>query len=102
MLGVPFGVQKTTYVLINIMALRSLEQLFDTVVGDTYQEKLNTLSLCNCCERHKVNRPMYFSHWLDLPRSNRFDYSCECNCRHISRWICRQCPYEPESEDVVH
>lgn len=80
---------------------QNMKQVFDSVIGDTYQEKLNTLSLCNCCERHRNNRPLFFSHWLDLPLSNQQKNGCECNCRHIARWICRQCPYEPESEDVV-
>lgn len=79
----------------------NMKQLFDTVIGDTYQDKLNTLSLCNCCERHRNNRPSGFSHWLDLPQSNQQKNGCNCNCRHIARWICRECPYEPGPEDVV-
>lgn len=85
----------------NIFILMAHKQLFATVIGDTYQEKLNTLSLCNCCERHKINRPRIFTHWLELPFSNNYETNCSCNCRHVARWICRECTYEPEPEDVV-
>ena len=79
--------------------MTTVQQAFATVIGDTYQDKLNTLSLCNCCERHQTNRPRHFSHWFELPFSNNCEYTCPCDCRHIARWICRQCTYEPDPED---
>lgn len=76
-------------------------QEIDDVFGDNYQDKLNTLSMCTCCERHMINRPRFFSHWFELPFSYLPDNTCQCNCRHVSRWICRQCPYEQETNTDV-
>jgi len=81
--------------------MTTVQQEIDSVIGNTYQDKLNTLSQCNCCERHKINRPRIFSHWFDLPYSNLTENTCHCECRHIARWICRQCPYEPEPVDIL-
>jgi len=69
-----------------------LQDMIDNVPGLSYQDKLNHLSECNCCERHKTNRPTTFIPWYEIPRTNYgyFNYSCSCECRHISRYICRQ------------
>ena len=74
----------------------------NNVPGNTYQDKLNLLNKCNCCKRHKINKPSVFSLW-DESASNYTpqilstftddDVYCSCTCRHVSRMICRQ--YEP-------
>ena len=60
--------------------------------GITYQDKLDGLNKCNCCERHKKYKPSVFAFW-DTTHVN-FSNSppeCECDCRHIARIICRHC-----------
>jgi hypothetical protein len=70
----------------------TITEIFNEIKGDTYQEKLNTLNLCNCCEKHKINRPKIFEPWKELPFHNRQDIQCPCDCRHMARFICRQHP----------
>ena len=74
-----------------------LLDLFDTVIGDNYNDKLYNLSLCECCDRHKTNKPFLFITWVETPpKENQVtSLSCTCMCRHISRHICRQCPDIP-------
>ena len=71
--------------------------LFDTVIGDNYNDKLYNLSLCECCDRHKTNKPFLFITWVETPpkENQATSLSCTCMCRHISRHICRQCPDIP-------
>ena len=59
--------------------------------GETFQEKLNTLSECNCCDRHQHARPSVFAPWVDTAFSGTQDTPCQCKCRHLARIICRQC-----------
>jgi hypothetical protein len=67
---------------------------FNNVPGDTFQEKLDHLSNCNCCDRHQINKPLAFFAWCELPFNNLRNYdndnNCKCNCRHVARFICRQ------------
>ena len=65
-------------------------QAVSMVDGITWQEKLHTLSRCNCCFRHQKNKPFIFGMYKDLPLSNLPPNLCDCNCRHIARFICRQ------------
>ncbi len=68
-----------------------LQQRFDDVPGLTYQDKLNHLSNCNCCDRHQVNKPTVFSAWHETPfHNNQTIHQCMCDCRHVARFICRQ------------
>lgn len=68
-----------------------LFQTIDNVPGDSYQDKLNHLANCNCCERHQVNKPTVFAPWHETPFHNtQATYPCMCNCRHVARFICRQ------------
>ena len=55
------------------------------------QTALNTLSQCNCCQRHQQNKPVVLAKWIELPISERKsdDEECHCDCRHIARFICR-------------
>ena len=60
------------------------------------------LNKCKCCERHKQNRPKKFEIWdinnkqqdqLPKIKSRELQFSqldaCACDCRHLSRWLCR-------------
>lgn len=68
------------------------------------QLMLDKLAQCNCCQKHKLNKPKLYVKWIDTiynkglypqisntnPLTN--DLYCKCNCRHNARMICRQCP----------
>lgn len=49
------------------------------------------LSKCNCCSRHKTNRPQKMSDSPDYPfhNNNNGNLDCTCMCRHASRMIVR-------------
>ena len=73
-----------------------LHQTIDNVPGGSYQDKLNHLSNCNCCERHLVNKPTVFAPWYETPFNYTQNiYPCMCNCRHVARIICRQANVTP-------
>ena len=66
-------------------------QEFNNIYGLTWQEKLDYLALCKCCDRHQMNKPTIFKTWVDNNTPLLFHYnSCNCKCRHIARFICRQ------------
>lgn len=67
------------------------------VPGNTYQDKLNFLSTCNCCHRHCMNKPMVFTCWKETTSEYDGPRDCNCDCRHVARFICRQY----ENPDVV-
>ena len=72
---------------------------FDNVNGITWQDKLDTLAKCKCCERHQINKPLVFSKWDETEQSKLFTESpCPCLCRHMARQICRKWtpPGEPK------
>jgi hypothetical protein len=69
-----------------------LQNKIDSIEGSKYQEKLDYLNKCNCCEKHKINRPNRFSPWIELPFHNDQTLTCACDCRHMARLICRQHP----------
>ena len=69
----------------------NIQQTIDNIPGTNYQDKLNHLANCNCCERHQVNKPTIFMAWQETPfHNNQFTHPCMCNCRHVARFICRQ------------
>jgi len=49
------------------------------------------LNTCNCCERHKVNRPKCLEKYIEtnFKANDKSKYNCQCQCRHITRFICR-------------
>ena len=71
-------------------------EMFKEIDGNTPQEKLNTLANCNCCDRHKKNKPIIFQYWRDIEHTNSNQemniLDCGCDCRHSARMICRKCP----------
>lgn len=66
--------------------------LFKSIDGETWEEKLDTLNRCDCCERHKKDKPSIISPWKDTPltRTRLSHHECHCECRHLARFICRQ------------
>jgi len=67
-----------------------LGRAFKAIPGDTWGAKLSQCSSCNCCVRHKKNKPSQLSFWVELPFQGTQDHECGCNCRHMARFICRQ------------
>ena len=60
------------------------------------------LNQCNCCERHKVDKPYKYELWSEKNYADgatvkdgsvqaRNIQDCSCDCRHLSRWLCRGC-----------
>jgi hypothetical protein len=59
------------------------------IEGESWQDKINTLNKCNCCPRHKINRPTNMQVWYELPINSYGPPACTCDCRHMARHICR-------------
>ena len=79
-----------------------ISTLIDGIPGNTNQDKLNHLSQCNCCLKHKINKPRVFMpcdetsavYTPNLLASFTFrEQLCPCFCRHMARQICRR--FEP-------
>lgn len=54
------------------------------------EEVVETLGKCDCCERHKINRPKKLAPWVDTDFHDTVIRSCPCHCRQFSRFICRE------------
>lgn len=58
------------------------------------QQVVKTLSSCNCCIRHKKNRPntlnTYSFNLLNHIFKNNKSTMCQCPCRHMARFICKE------------
>jgi|MDTC01.1.fsa_nt_gb hypothetical protein len=82
-------------VLSNTYDFSNLIIQINAIEGDSMEAKLAMLNQCNCCDRHQTNKPKAFTPWYDC-ESNKMMWhesfiQCECNCRHMARWICRAC-----------
>ena len=75
----------------NTRVVLLIDNAIDSIPGNNYQDKLNYLNTCNCCERHKNNKPSLFTFWTETQQNTDYTIrNCRCNCRHVSRIICRQ------------
>jgi hypothetical protein len=54
------------------------------------EEIVETFSKCECCERHKINRPKNLAPWVETTFHGTVKNICPCNCRQFSRMICRK------------
>jgi len=54
------------------------------------EEVVKILGMCDCCERHKINRPKKMAPWVDTEFHGTTIKSCPCHCRQFSRFICRE------------
>ena len=77
----------------------SLDSMFSSIPGITWQDKLDFLAVCNCCVRHTWNKPYKFSppaiyrsrkHLRPEIGDDGRITACTCPCRHQARFICRQ------------
>lgn len=50
---------------------------------------LSTFTACKCCERHQENKPDGSSVWQETDFIWREKGNCNCECRHLSRFLCR-------------
>lgn len=63
------------------------------------QQAVMVLNGCRCCDRHQINKPSMFVLWATgdlvdckLKTGEEILYNlqtCDCDCRHLSRWLCR-------------
>lgn len=51
---------------------------------------LKTFASCKCCARHQKNKPKTLTKWIDTTIPETQYTSCPCQCRNLSRWICRE------------
>jgi len=52
------------------------------------EKKLKKYSECNCCEKHKKDRPTRWDPMIELPFKGTQDRACSCPCRHNARLLC--------------
>lgn len=76
----------------------------ECIVALSNQLILDKLALCNCCQKHQINKPKLYLTWIDTSPNNGLipetsnthhitgELYCKCDCRHNSRMICRNCP----------
>ena len=70
----------------------NLCSFINTNLDNEVKNKLvEVLNQCNCCDRHKISRPLKYESWVETTFHNTQEYDCSCKCRHFSRWICRTC-----------
>ena len=62
---------------------------------------IEDLGNCTCCDRHQRYRPLFVIHPSNLPETPRSEKApfiapwpspyetCDCRCRHFSRFLCR-------------
>ncbi len=72
-----------------------------------FDEYVKALDRCDCCERHKTNRPTHFYdsgwnvHTPAPPRMAKLNKcKCKCPCRHMSRICCVSTL--PEWEPIIN
>jgi hypothetical protein len=53
------------------------------------KDVFQTFAACNCCNRHQINKPKQLKLWHENPFHFTQQKSCNCACRHISRFLCR-------------
>lgn len=76
--------------------VESYLNIFNYSERKTIMQDLNT---CDCCPRHKANRPTLTDFMkgtmerVNIPRSNNvlktYEYKCNCKCRQLARSVCR-------------
>lgn len=73
-----------------------LKMPFEMNIQCKVNEVLKDLAACDCCEKHKKNRPTKWGPWVELPYHDTSVHddpeSCRCPCRHNARILCRMHP----------
>ena len=71
-----------------------IEKSVDKIPGKTLEEKLKHCNDCNCCIRHQHLKPdklKFQTDWEEEAKPLWVYNTCPCDCRHMARFICRQC-----------
>ena len=80
---------------------RSFAHLLNDYVNDK-SHLFNCLSKCNCCSRHRCDRPFSITTGLypgftesfpTIKDDDFYDNNCQCKCRHTMRHLCRTSHY---------
>tara|TARA_Y100000992_G_scaffold74660_1_gene47140 strand:+ start:1840 stop:2325 length:486 start_codon:yes stop_codon:yes gene_type:complete len=50
---------------------------------------LSVFTACKCCKRHQINKPDGSSVWEETEFNWTDHCDCKCQCRHLSRFLCR-------------
>jgi len=70
-----------------------LHNMFKNIRGNTWAKKLENVSMCKCCPRHQILKPTQLAPWVEVQPYEKTLYfvpRCDCDCRHVARFICRQ------------
>tara|TARA_B100000035_G_scaffold314780_1_gene332235 strand:+ start:3560 stop:3973 length:414 start_codon:yes stop_codon:yes gene_type:complete len=51
---------------------------------------LTTLNACKCCVKHQNNKPKNMAPWIETEFHDTQYTDCNCPCRHLARFICRE------------
>ena len=51
---------------------------------------LTTMNACKCCVKHQKNKPKNIAPWVDTEFTGTQDSECDCPCRHLARFVCRE------------
>ena len=76
----------------SIIHKKVLEYIARTMDEKYAQEWLDEFACCNCCEEHRVRKPLTWGPWIDNRNAmsqtcNKMN-TCLCDCRHYARAIC--------------
>ena len=95
--------QANSSLLINMVGTGSGDGVVATlnaIPGESWQEKLDNVNACQCCRRHKRDRPSTFAPWKGCKSSyQQTDERCSCWCRYLARKICEQDPQTEVAKD---
>jgi hypothetical protein len=85
-------IKQYLYDLIEYMQIPIIKNICikNNIIFDNYLFFLK-LTNCNCCTRHFNNKPMTLSDYHSYPHTHSWNNTCKCNCRHLTRWICKIC-----------
>lgn len=86
------------------------------VSEDDKPKMLAVYAKCDCCNIHKINKPLVYAPWVDLQCSKGGKYCskmsnkdaegyvmCECYCRFNARAVCRSHPdYKGSFKPELH
>ena len=98
----PLSVEQTLLSIYDSPYSRYTDFCVDCIPGETKQLKLDFLNMCNCCERHKTDRPTQYDYYFEYPFHNtQTIHDCKCSCRHLARIICRTFNTQIENENEI-
>lgn len=82
---------------------KSPETYFDEKLRECkdISELPRELKNCTCCERHRVNFPIFGKRLVSKGyKCNHTEHDCKCPCRHLARQICGEWESIHEVEDI--